>query len=152
MHLLEKMHRTMSLAAGASIASVLWTGGAQAFDEAAQIKLGEMEYMAQCASCHGPEGLGDGPVAEVLVNKPPDLTQITSRYSGQFPTEAIHEIIDGRAMINPHGDRGMPVWGYRYFQSGVEVSRSVPHEVDAQALAFGRVTALVKFLGSIQAE
>ncbi|MHA6324950.1 c-type cytochrome [Roseivivax sp. CAU 1753] len=142
----------MTTVAFAGIAVLSSTGASLAFDEAAQINLGQTEYMAQCASCHGAKGHGDGPVASVLVNKPLDLTMISSRYSGQYPAEAIREMIDGRNMINPHGDRGMPVWGERYFQSAMERSQSVPHDVDAQALAYGRVTALVKFLESIQQE
>ena len=133
---------------GALVALLGWTGPALAFDEEAQIALGRAEFMAQCASCHGPMGKGDGPVAEVLVNKPLDLTGISARFSGQFPEDEVRRLIDGRNMINPHGDRGMPIWGDRYFQSAMEMAESVPHDVDAQALAYGRV----KFLSSIQAE
>lgn len=152
MHLLRVIDRALPIAVGVSIAIAAWSGEALAFDEAAQIQLGQSEYMAHCASCHGAEAHGDGPVAAVLEKKPPDLTQIASRYSGQFPTGTIQEIIDGRNMINPHGDRDMPIWGDRYFETAAERSQSVPHDVNAQALALGRVTALVKFLESIQAQ
>ncbi|SIT00450.1 Cytochrome c, mono-and diheme variants [Roseivivax lentus] len=139
-------------ALGAALIGLMLSSPAAAFDREAQVKLGQSEYMAHCASCHGASGGGDGPVAEVLANKPPDLTAITARYSGTFPEEAIRQLIDGRNMINPHGDRGMPVWGYRYFQSATERAAGVPHDVDAQALAFGRVSALVTYLESIQTE
>ncbi|MGZ4843952.1 MAG: c-type cytochrome, partial [Candidatus Angelobacter sp.] len=36
-------------------------------------------YRAHCASCHGTEGKGDGPVAAALTTKMPDLTTITQR-------------------------------------------------------------------------
>ena len=138
------------VAAGAVLVAA--SGGAFAFDDAAEIELGQAEYMDNCAACHGETGRGDGPVASVLTKKPLDLTQITARYSGQFPEEAIYEMIDGRNMINPHGDRGMPVWGDRYFSTAVEEAQSVPFDVDAQALAHGRITALIRYLESIQAE
>lgn len=152
MHIFRMLDRAARLTACAGCVVAASAGGALAFDEAAQIQLGESEFMAQCASCHGAMGHGDGPVAEVLAEKPRDLTQIKARYSGSFPADAIREMIDGRNMINPHGDRGMPIWGDRYFQSAMEAAETVPHDVDAQALAYGRVTALVKFLESIQAE
>ncbi|MFD1343947.1 c-type cytochrome [Litorisediminicola beolgyonensis] len=122
----------------------------RALDEASQVALGKTEYIAHCAACHGAGGKGDGPVAEVLAKKPLDLTRISARYSGQFPRDAVQQVIDGRNMINPHGDRGMPVWGNRYFQSAMSLAEGVPHDVDVQALAFGRVAALVTYLEAIQ--
>lgn len=136
----------------AAVGACMLTTSEQAFaqDKAVQIKLGEYEYMGQCAACHGPHGKGNGPVAEVLTQKPSDLTQIAKKYGGTFPTDEIYRIIDGRKMINPHGDRQMPVWGFRYMESAVEQAGKVPHDVDAQELVEGRITALVQFLESIQ--
>ena len=123
-----------------------------ALDEAAQIALGESEYMANCASCHGPKGKGDGPVAEVLTTSPGDLTQITQQYSGTFPADEIYRVINGINMINPHGSRVMPVWGPRYWEVAGDRASSVPHDVDMQALVHGRITALVQYIESIQAD
>lgn len=148
----QPLAHTTRTAALAGLLTVASTVPGAALDEAAQIRLGETEYMAQCASCHGAEGRGDGPVAEVLTQAPADLTMISSRYGGSFPEDAIYKVIDGRNMINPHGSRGMPVWGDRYFRLAAEAAQTVPHDVDAQALAYGRITALVKYLESIQAE
>lgn len=128
------------------------SGEAYALEEAAQLKLGEIEYMGNCASCHGANGKGDGPVAEVLSTKPSDLTQISKSFSGTFPDDHIYQVIDGQKMINPHGDRLMPVWGPRYFEVATETADRVPHDVNAQALAHGRIVALVKYLKSIQAD
>jgi putative copper export protein len=41
---------------------------------AAAIVRGERLYQADCASCHGPTGQGDGPAAGILPIHPPDLT------------------------------------------------------------------------------
>lgn len=136
----------------AVLGAVFVANTAAALDEAAQIKLGEIEYMANCASCHGLRGKGDGPVAEVLTTKPSDLTQITERYSGTFPADEIYRAINGQEMINPHGSREMPVWGPRYWQVASDQATSVPHDVDMQALVHGRITALVQYIESLQAK
>lgn len=148
----KSRNRFSSILISCGLASLALAGPAEAFDEAAEIKLGEAEYLGQCAACHGAAGQGDGPVAAVLQAKPPDLTQITARYSGTFPTEHIYAMIDGRNMINPHGDRNMPVWGDRYFDTAVDKAMSVPHNLDTQALVHGRITALIAYLESIQAD
>ena len=138
------------------IAAGFWllvsASSSMALDEATQIKLGEIEYMANCASCHGVKGTGDGPVAEVLTTKPSDLTQITKQYSGTYPADEVYRVINGLKMINPHGSREMPVWGPRYWESAGERSASVPHDVDMQAMVHGRITALVQYIESIQAD
>lgn len=149
----RKTDRATATAAAILAAATLLAGGsAGALEMDAQLKLGEIEYMGSCASCHGPRGKGDGPVAEVLATKPSDLTQISRDFGGTFPAEHVYQVIDGRNMINPHGDPNMPVWGFRYLTRAVERSREVPHDVDVQALVHGRITALVQYLESIQAE
>lgn len=65
-----------------------------------------------CASCHGPLGFGDGPVAPSIKVMIPDLTELSKRSGGRFPDERVREIIDGRAVLPAHGTRPMPVWGY----------------------------------------
>lgn len=125
---------------------------AHALDEQTQIKLGEIEFMGNCASCHGADGKGDGPVAEVLTTRPSDLTQITKNYSGIFPAEEVYRAVNGQNMINPHGSREMPVWGPRYWETAADQAGSVPHDVDMQALVHGRITALVQYIESIQAD
>jgi mono/diheme cytochrome c family protein len=120
-----------------------------ALDKATQLKLGENEYMSNCAACHGSDAKGAGPVAAVLSIKPSDLTKISKKFNGQFPEEHIYKVIDGREMINPHGDTDMPIWGHRYVAIAYKKADEVPHELDAQALAFGRISSLVGYLESI---
>lgn len=140
----------VNLVTGAAVGLLLAVSNAQALEEAAQIKLGENEFMSSCAACHGADARGTGPVAEVLSAEPPDLTAIAKDFNGQFPEEHIYKIIDGRTMINPHGDRHMPVWGFRYMSEAGKRASEVPHDVDAQALVFGRITSLIRYLESIQ--
>ena len=68
-------------------------------------------FQFYCASCHGPGGKGDGPVAASLKRQPPDLTTIASRHEGRFPTEEIQRFVRGDDVPAAHGDREMPVWG-----------------------------------------
>ncbi len=138
------------IAAGACVLAS--ASATMALDEATQVKLGEIEYMANCASCHGLSGSGDGPVAEVLTTKPSDLTQITKQYNGDYPADEVYRVINGLKMINPHGSRDMPAWGPRYWEAAGERSATVPHDVDMQAMVHGRITALVQYIESIQAE
>ena len=68
-------------------------------------------YRSYCASCHGTEGKGDGPVAPALNSKMPDLTTIKQRNGGIFPAARVNKIISGDEIILAHGTREMPVWG-----------------------------------------
>jgi mono/diheme cytochrome c family protein len=68
-------------------------------------------YQRFCASCHGAEGRGDGPVAASFKIEVPDLTLIAHRAGTAYPRERVARIIDGRYIIGAHGSRTMPVWG-----------------------------------------
>jgi len=72
---------------------------------------GKEMYLAYCATCHGKEGKGDGPVASELKVPPPDLTTLSKRNSGKFPSVQVVNTITGRAGVPAHGSKEMPVWG-----------------------------------------
>ena len=101
--------------------------------------LGSQLFRAHCASCHGTDARGNGPLAEHLRHNPPDLTQFTRRNGGTFPREQIRRIIDGRD-VPVHGDREMPVWG--------EAFKAVAGS-NAGAVK-GRIDAVVRYLEGIQ--
>ena len=104
---------------------------------------GEELYLRFCASCHGRQAMGDGPVSRSLNVAVPDLTRIANRYGG-FPTERIRDIIDGRGIdTQSHGTREMPVWGYEFWvEEGADAS--------AQKAARDAINKLVEHLRSIQ--
>ena len=101
-------------------------------------------YRAHCASCHGIEGRGDGPVAALMNVSVPDLTRIAVRKGGSFPEEEIARIIDGLSPLAAHGTRNMPVWGYEFYDPRLE-DRKAETQVNE------RVDRLVAHLASIQA-
>lgn len=101
---------------------------------------GSRLFRTYCASCHGATARGNGPLAESLRHRPPDLTKFTARNGGVFPSERVYRIIDGRD-VPSHGDRDMPVWGdaFRFTRDGVG-----PDSVKA------RIDAIVRYLEGIQ--
>ncbi len=71
---------------------------------------GQKLFMKYCASCHGTDATGHGPVAPNLTKQPANLTRI-ALVDGKFPSYKIEEFIAGESMSNVHGTREMPVWG-----------------------------------------
>jgi mono/diheme cytochrome c family protein len=66
-----------------------------------------------CASCHGRDGRGRGPVVPALTVPPPDLTSLAARHGGMFPTAFVEAFVTGNGtpMVPAHGSKDMPVWG-----------------------------------------
>jgi mono/diheme cytochrome c family protein len=105
---------------------------------------GRDTFLRHCASCHGAEGNGDGPLAASLTRPPADLTRIAERNDGRFDERAVMKVIDGRREVAAHGDRDMPVWGAVFEEEG----RDDPYPA-YQSLLKSRL--LVDYLKSIQA-
>ena len=102
---------------------------------------GQPMFRTYCATCHGSFGKGDGPFAKSLRKPPPDLTQLTKRNQGTFPTDRVTKAIDGRDDGKPHGPADMPVWGDAF-------SRTT-HDGDPESVRF-KIEALADFIKSIQ--
>lgn len=97
-------------------------------------------YSAYCASCHGADAKGNGPMAAWLKVQPSDLTRIAARSGGKFPLERVDRIIAGEeALPSGHGTRSMPVWGPVFSQ----VTRD-------QDLGRVRIDNLARYLRDIQ--
>lgn len=96
-----------------------------------------------CAPCHGRDGKGSGPVAVALKSQPPDLTQITRRNGGTFPTRRVENYVTNGDVkpIPAHGTADMPVWGPTF--------RSLDPS-DARVKV--RIANLVAYIESIQAK
>lgn len=104
---------------------------------------GKREYESSCASCHGEKGKGDGAMRGFLTKPPSDLTTLTKRNGGVFPTNRVYETIDGRTsvMIGSHGAREMPVWGNVFRSDDMQ-----PRDWYAR----DRISSLVDYLARIQ--
>lgn len=106
------------------------------------IERGRASFETFCASCHGVDGKGGGPVADVLTTPPADLTQLRERHDGAFPADTVYAYIDGRQDVQAHGTREMPVWGNVWSEADEEpVSRD---EVDL------RIRELVEYIRTLQ--
>jgi|FEC22Drversion2_1045045.scaffolds.fasta_scaffold00585_17 mono/diheme cytochrome c family protein len=71
-------------------------------------------FATYCTACHGTEGRGDGRMAPILTVLPPDLTGLSARNGGVFPTSKVVFQIDGRDPLLAHGG-DMPLFG-EFFQ------------------------------------
>jgi mono/diheme cytochrome c family protein len=101
---------------------------------------GDNLYGAYCASCHGVDATGNGPMAAWLKVQPSDLTRIAARNGGKFPLDRVDRIIAGEeALPSGHGTRAMPVWGPVFSQ----VTRD-------QDLGKVRIDNLARYLRDIQ--
>ena len=104
---------------------------------------GGMLYMGYCASCHGPTGEGDGPLAGQVVTTMQSLRTIQKRNQGVFPRDELRAIVDGRTLRAAHGTKDMPVWGW-YFSRVDNDMRDPGKQTQA------RIDALVAHLEALQ--
>jgi mono/diheme cytochrome c family protein len=104
--------------------------------------LGNYLFRTYCASCHGTSARGDGPLADSMRRRPSNLTEISARHKGAFPSELMYKIIDGRTRVPGHGGPDMPVWGDAFMRTSDRAD---------EASVKQRIQALVDYLQSIQA-
>ncbi|MFK7744612.1 MAG: cytochrome c [Roseobacter sp.] len=116
--------------------------GATAAQDAAQ---GAQLYARHCATCHGIDATGDGPMAPVLTLQPPDLTALSARNEGVFPVKRVVMRIDGRDPLVSHGSP-MPVYGDFFVGEAI----SLKTEQGQPILTSPAVVDLVAFLQGMQ--
>jgi mono/diheme cytochrome c family protein len=102
---------------------------------------GSSLFKTYCATCHGVDAKGDGPLADQLRVRPPDLTRFAHRNGGSFDKEKARRIIDGREPVKGHGGPDMPVWG--------DVFKRAEESYDEKK-AQQRIESLVAYLSDIQ--
>jgi mono/diheme cytochrome c family protein len=101
---------------------------------------GRDSFARYCASCHGRDGTGNGPVARALQTRPTDLTALTQRNGGTFPVAQVRAFIEGTGrQLSAHGTNEMPVWGTTF---------SALETVDGRAGV--RIDNLVAYVQSLQ--
>ena len=122
---------------------------------AQDLDAGKLEFQSSCATCHGIDGKGKGPLSEQLKVAPADLTVLAKKNNGVFPVNAVYETIYGIKRILAHGPPDMPIWGFRYFARNTAPGSKKPdHYVelssDLDAIARTRLFAVVDYLNRIQ--
>jgi mono/diheme cytochrome c family protein len=113
-------------------------------EEQGDVAAAKEAYQRHCASCHGVEGKGNGPIANTLKYLPTDLTQLSKNNDGEFPRQRVYDAIDGKTEVRSHGPRDMPVWGAK-FKSEVSAGDTV-----GAGYARTNIMMLTNYLVSIQ--
>jgi mono/diheme cytochrome c family protein len=101
---------------------------------------GKELFGSYCAVCHGADARGNGPAADALKKQPSDLTQISHKNGGNFPTLKVELDIIGDSATIAHGTREMPMWGTLFSENSQQ-----------RAMGHMRVSALVNYIEQIQA-
>lgn len=105
---------------------------------------GRRMFLLHCATCHGQNGTGNGPLARHLGIDAADLTAISKKNGGQFPFWPTYRIIDGREEVEEKGPRPMPAWGKEFLK---QIGRD---RLDAEELVRERILNLVHYVQSLQ--
>lgn len=101
-------------------------------------------FAANCTSCHGASGQGNGPLADGLTPRPTDITVLAQHNNGTFPTAQALAYIYGDPE-QAHLARVMPQFG------GAMAEDLVPVEIDGVMTPTPRVlAALLAYMESIQ--
>jgi len=130
------------IAAVAFCGAPLWAQGTS--KNPAEVKLivsiqGKDLFKSYCASCHGLDAKGKGPMAASLKVPPADLRRISIRNHDTFPLMRVEKIIAGEELTTGHGSSDMPVWG--------PIFSRVTTDVD---LGRVRIDNLARYLRDIQ--
>ena len=112
---------------------------------AEDVKAGVDLFVTYCASCHGLEARGDGPMSAILTVLPTDLTQLAVQMGGTFPIARVVARIDGRDPLVAHGSP-MPVYGEFFEGKGVVLT----DEDGVMIMTSQPVIDLVAYLQSVQ--
>jgi mono/diheme cytochrome c family protein len=122
---------------------------------AQNVDVGKAEYQSGCASCHGIDAKGNGPVSKELKTRPTDLTILAKKNHGVFPVNAVYQIIDGRESIASHGTHEMPIWGWRFVPAehfnlkGADDYIYLP-PASPESVVHSRIMAVIDYLNRIQ--
>jgi len=134
----------MSVLMGAGVALAVSAVQAQP----AKVDVGKIEYVGNCASCHGMSGKGDGPNAPWLNRKATDLTTLAKNNGGVLPISRLYDSIDGEKLPPGHGARDMPTWGFDYRVKAAEYYGESLY--DPAVYARSKILALIEYISRIQ--
>lgn len=101
---------------------------------------GQEMFNSYCAVCHGVDGKGAGPAASALKVVPTDLSTLSAKNGGKYPSLHVSSVLRGEAETPAHGSKDMPVWGplFRHLSQG--------HDAEVQQ----RIANLNQYVESLQ--
>ena len=99
---------------------------------------GEQLFKSYCATCHGADAKGHGPMGAQLTVPPPDLTVLSKSNSGKFPADRVAVVLKNGVNMPAHGTAEMPIWG------------SVFVDLKTRRTVTVRVTDLISYIESVQ--
>ena len=108
-------------------------------------EIGREVYLEQCATCHGLNAKGQGPMAAILTLQPADLTALSRNNSGEFPLLRVVMRIDGREPLVSHGSP-MPIFGDFFEGSGAALKTATGQPI----LTSQPIVDLVTYLQGLQ--
>ncbi len=104
---------------------------------------GKQMYTSYCASCHGVDGRGNGPVAAELKVAPADLTVLSKEHNGKYPSAHVMAVLHFGTETSAHGTAEMPIWGPIFGNMDHGTSQ------DVETL---RVSNLARYVQALQAK
>ena len=104
-------------------------------------------FQFHCATCHGLEAMGNGPMAPALMVQPSNLRQLKAKNDGVFPITRVIMRIDGRDPLVSHGS-SMPIFGD--FFEGYDVALRT--ETGQPIMTSKPILDLMGYLEAIQEE
>lgn len=110
--------------------------------------IGQELYGQYCATCHGEDGAGVGPLTELMLDKPTDLTTLSQnnpQAEGEFPMLRVLHIIDGRTGLRGHGGP-MPTYGDIFTADAVSSRENYGAVLETR----GRILSLALYLETLQ--
>ena len=101
---------------------------------------GKEMFSHYCAVCHGNDAKGSGRAADSLKASPPNLTILSRKNGGQFPSAHLINVLRGEANLPSHANNAMPVWAPAF---------ASPNK-GGSAGSQQRLAKLLKYLESLQ--
>lgn len=145
------MSRFRSFALFAGLASIALSGSAQQPTprvnvvpiQQTPIDSGQKMFNSYCAACHGANATGNGPAAQALKIPPADLTVLSQKNKGAFPSQHVASVLQFGVENPAHGTAVMPIWGNLMLTL-------YPSNQDAATLVNQRIYNLTEYLKKIQ--
>ena len=112
-----------------------------------KVEAGRQQFEDKCAVCHGTSATGDGTLAADMNPQPADLTRISERNGGAFPSRKIFDKIWGRddEIISTHVLTEMPA-----FYAAPVFGHDDEFESSAGRLSANQINTIIVYLKTLQ--